>query len=129
MTASILDYAPHSPSQLRYNPLFKPGFSLSKFRFANLDVEAGRTSAHIREMPLSSPSSTSYDLIPDRAFGNIDRLTVLTEDLAGNQVRASARGERIPTRRPITAVRSRAGITKTNGKNRDFSLVVKDRAV
>jgi hypothetical protein len=28
LTASILDYAPHSPSELRYNLPFKPGLSL-----------------------------------------------------------------------------------------------------
>jgi len=50
----------------------------------------------MREMPLPSPSSSSSDLIPDNAFGNIDRLTVSTEDSASDQVRARARGERIP---------------------------------
>jgi hypothetical protein len=59
-------------------------------------VELGRTSDHIREMPLPSPSSSPSDLIPDNAFGNIDQLTASTEDSAGGQVRARARGERIP---------------------------------
>jgi hypothetical protein len=68
----------------------------SRFRFANLDAEAGRISAHIQEKPLPSPSSSSSDLIPDNAFGNIGRLTVSTEDSEGDQVRARARGERIP---------------------------------
>jgi hypothetical protein len=47
-------------------------------------------------MPLPSPSSSSSDLIPDNAFGNIDQLTASTEDSAGDQVRARAREERIP---------------------------------
>ena len=68
----------------------------SKFRFANSDVEVGRTSDHTQQMPLPSPSSNPFDLMPNSAFESIDQLTASIEDLAGDQVRVRAREARTP---------------------------------
>ena len=47
LTASFLDYAPHSPPELTYNLLFEPRLSLHpELRFANSDVEVERTSEY-----------------------------------------------------------------------------------
>ena len=129
LTASFLDYAPHSPPELTYNLLFEPRLSLHPNSASPTRMWKWKELRNIREMPLPSLSSSSSDLIPANAFGNIDQLTASTEELAGDQVRARARGSTFRTRRLITAVRRRAGVTKTHGQDRDFSLVVEDRAV
>ncbi len=128
-TASLLDYAPHSPSELRYNLLFKPRLSLHPDSASPTRMWKWKELRNIREMLLPSPSSSSSDLIPDNAFGNIDQVTASLRIRQVIKYAPVPEGSAFRTRRLITAVRRRAGVTKTNGQDRDFSLVVENRAV